>query len=83
MKQLIHCSPSGFPAWLAHVQGSNAIIRQFDGRNQASVVENLFLRQLRFVIVSERNACSYLLENPANIETALRCSWKTTGSLAV
>lgn len=40
--ELINCSPSGFPAWLAHVQGSNALIRQCDGRSKEAVAENLF-----------------------------------------
>lgn len=38
--------------WLAHVQGSNALVKQCDGKRKEAVAENLFLRQLRFVIVS-------------------------------
>ncbi|EYE94473.1 Zn(II)2Cys6 transcription factor [Aspergillus ruber CBS 135680] len=51
--ELINCSPSGFPAWLAHVQGSNALIQQCSGRSKEAVAENLFLRQLRFVILCD------------------------------
>lgn len=39
-------------AWIAHVQGSNAIIDQCASQKEETVAEKLFQRQLKFVTVS-------------------------------
>jgi len=80
ISQLINCSPSGFPAWLAHVQGSNALIKQCDGRSKEAVAENLFLRQLRFVIVG---IVIFVFAGRWLIVIAVRCDWETTSSMAL
>ncbi|KAE8319058.1 scaffold protein Nfu/NifU N terminal-domain-containing protein [Aspergillus transmontanensis] len=51
-KQLINCSPPGFGAWIAHVQGSSAIINQCSGQDDETAASKLFRRQLKFVTVS-------------------------------
>ncbi|KAJ5586833.1 uncharacterized protein N7459_002598 [Penicillium hispanicum] len=51
--ELINSSPLGFKAWLAHVQGSNAILSQYDSLNPSNVMEHLFCRQLKFVTVCD------------------------------
>ncbi|KAJ5678729.1 hypothetical protein N7462_006973 [Penicillium macrosclerotiorum] len=51
--ELINSSPLGFRAWLAHVQGSNAILAQYESPNPPSVSEHLFCRQLKFVTVCD------------------------------
>lgn len=48
---MINSSPLGFKAWLAHVQGSNAILAQYESSNSPSLLEHLFCRQLKFVTV--------------------------------
>ncbi|CAK36879.1 mitochondrial ribosomal protein L27 family protein [Aspergillus niger] len=47
--ELIHSSPPGFMAWIAHVQGSNAIIKQCRVNKKGTIAEKLFHRQLKFV----------------------------------
>ena len=39
-------------AWIAHVQGSNAVIGQCAERKDESIAEKLFHRQLKYVTVS-------------------------------
>ncbi|KAJ5363942.1 uncharacterized protein N7496_009655 [Penicillium cataractarum] len=51
--ELVNCSPLGFRAWLAHVQGSNAILAQYNSPSPLSVTEHLFRRQLKFVTVCD------------------------------
>ncbi|KAF9883794.1 hypothetical protein FE257_002778 [Aspergillus nanangensis] len=50
---LVNCSPPGFSAWIAHVQGSNAIINQGASRKGDSTIEKLFHRQLKFVTLCD------------------------------
>ena len=49
--QLINSSPLGFKAWLAHVQGSNAILSEYSDSDPPSATDHLFWRQLKFVTV--------------------------------
>ncbi|KAL4891680.1 hypothetical protein BDV59DRAFT_203275 [Aspergillus ambiguus] len=51
--ELINCSPPGFSAWIAHVQGSNAITNQCAGSHGDSAAEKLFHRQLKFVTLCD------------------------------
>ena len=51
-KQLINCSPPGFGSWIAHVQGSSAVISQCSGQDDETATSRLFRRQLKFVTVS-------------------------------
>ncbi|RAL00421.1 Zn(II)2Cys6 transcription factor domain-containing protein [Aspergillus ibericus CBS 121593] len=51
--ELIHSSPPGFMAWIAHVQGSNAIIDQCAGQKEETLAEKLFHRQLKFVTLCD------------------------------
>jgi hypothetical protein len=60
---LINSSPLGFKAWIAHVQGSNAILAQYDGNGSPSVFEYIYFRQLKFTTV-----CSL---DEMNIPTAM------------
>ncbi|RDW70609.1 Zn(II)2Cys6 transcription factor domain-containing protein [Aspergillus mulundensis] len=50
--ELIDCSPPGFMAWIAHVQGSIAISTQTSAQGERTVAEKLFHRQLKYVTVS-------------------------------
>ncbi|PYH96342.1 hypothetical protein BO71DRAFT_321053 [Aspergillus ellipticus CBS 707.79] len=51
--ELIHSSPPGFMAWIAHVQGSNAIIDQCADQREETAAEKLFHRQLKFVTLCD------------------------------
>ncbi|KAI3009803.1 transcriptional regulator family: Fungal Specific TF [Aspergillus niger] len=51
--ELIHSSPPGFMAWIAHVQGSNAIIKQCRVNKKGTIAEKLFHRQLKFVTLCD------------------------------
>ncbi|KAE8379106.1 hypothetical protein BDV26DRAFT_260080 [Aspergillus bertholletiae] len=52
--ELINCSPPGFGAWIAHVQGSSAVISQCsDGRDDETAASRLFRRQLKFVTLCD------------------------------
>lgn len=50
--KLINCSPPGFMAWIAHVQGGVAISTQTSAAGERSLAEKLFHRQLKYVTVS-------------------------------
>ncbi|KAL2821368.1 hypothetical protein BDW59DRAFT_110418 [Aspergillus cavernicola] len=66
--ELINCSPPGFMAWIAHVQGSTAILDQSSTQGNKTVAENLFHRQLRFVTLCNsvgRRKAPYLYKTPA------------------
>lgn len=52
-KQLINSSPPGFSAWIAHVQGSNAVVKQYVGRDDQPEAERPFHRQLKSPTVSQ------------------------------
>ncbi|PLB46710.1 hypothetical protein P170DRAFT_448500 [Aspergillus steynii IBT 23096] len=62
--ELINCSPPGFMAWIAHVQGSNAVIGQCAERKDESIAEQLFHRQLKYVTlcdaIGKRKAPAFL-----------------------
>ncbi|OGM49165.1 hypothetical protein ABOM_002244 [Aspergillus bombycis] len=51
--ELINCSPPGFGAWIAHVQGSSAVINQCSGQDDETVASRLFRRQLKFVTLCD------------------------------
>ncbi|KAJ1711705.1 hypothetical protein NYO67_6146 [Aspergillus flavus] len=51
--ELINCSPPGFGAWIAHVQGSSAIIKQCSGQDDETAASRLFRRQLKFVTLCD------------------------------
>ncbi|KAB8206938.1 scaffold protein Nfu/NifU N terminal-domain-containing protein [Aspergillus parasiticus] len=51
--ELINCSPPGFGAWIAHVQGSSAIINQCSGQDDETAASRLFRRQLKFVTLCD------------------------------
>ncbi|KAJ5526711.1 hypothetical protein N7513_010870 [Penicillium frequentans] len=51
--ELINASPLGFQAWLAHVQGSNAILSQYASSSPLSVTDHLFWRQLKFATICD------------------------------
>ncbi|KAE8144542.1 hypothetical protein BDV25DRAFT_166608 [Aspergillus avenaceus] len=47
--ELINCSSPGFGAWIAHVQGSSAVVSQCAENKEQTVAGKLFHRQLKFV----------------------------------
>ncbi|KNG87940.1 hypothetical protein ANOM_004345 [Aspergillus nomiae NRRL 13137] len=51
--ELINCSPPGFGAWIAHVQGSSAIINHCSGPGDETAASRLFRRQLKFVTLCD------------------------------
>ncbi|KAL4907294.1 hypothetical protein BDW74DRAFT_122842 [Aspergillus multicolor] len=51
--ELIDCSPPGFMAWIAHVQGSIAISTQTSAQAERTVAEKLFHRQLKYVTLCD------------------------------
>ncbi|KAE8411653.1 hypothetical protein BDV36DRAFT_305526 [Aspergillus pseudocaelatus] len=51
--ELINCSPPGFGAWIAHVQGSSAVINQCSGQDDETATSRLFRRQLKFVTLCD------------------------------
>ncbi|KAL3472889.1 hypothetical protein BJX99DRAFT_206543 [Aspergillus californicus] len=66
--ELINCSPPGFMAWIAHVQGSMAILDQSSAQEKGTTIEKLFQRQLRFVTLCDsigKRKAPYLYRTPA------------------
>ncbi|KAL4953746.1 hypothetical protein BDW69DRAFT_151523 [Aspergillus filifer] len=65
--ELINCSPPGFGAWIAHVQGGVAISTQTSAQGDGSIAERLFHRQLKYVTlcdaIGKRNT-PYLYNTP-------------------
>ncbi|RJE19077.1 hypothetical protein PHISCL_08585 [Aspergillus sclerotialis] len=51
--ELVNCSSLGFNAWLAHIQGSNAILAQGNSHCSSTITDHLFCRQLKFVTVCD------------------------------
>ncbi|OJJ62423.1 hypothetical protein ASPSYDRAFT_1167762 [Aspergillus sydowii CBS 593.65] len=51
--ELINCSPPGFGAWIAHVQGGVAISMHTSVEGEETVAEKLFRRQLKFVALCD------------------------------
>ncbi|KAI9371509.1 hypothetical protein BJX61DRAFT_21651 [Aspergillus egyptiacus] len=66
--EMIHCSPSGFMAWIAHVQGSLAVLGQYSGLGKGTAIEKLFHRQLKYVTICDavvKRKAPYLYKTPA------------------
>ncbi|KAL4806868.1 hypothetical protein BDV18DRAFT_120753 [Aspergillus unguis] len=51
--ELIHSSPPGFSAWIAHVQGGIAISMQTSAQGKRTIAEKLFQRQLKYVTLCD------------------------------
>ncbi|KAL4869133.1 hypothetical protein BDV12DRAFT_86769 [Aspergillus spectabilis] len=51
--ELVNCSPPGFGAWIAHVQGGVAVSTQTSAEKEETVAEKLFYRQMRFVALCD------------------------------
>ncbi|KAL4785359.1 hypothetical protein BJX76DRAFT_347130 [Aspergillus varians] len=51
--ELINCSPPGFGAWIAHVQGAIAISMQSSAQGEGTVAEKQLNRQLKFVTLCD------------------------------
>ncbi|KAL4928564.1 Zn(II)2Cys6 transcription factor domain-containing protein [Aspergillus undulatus] len=65
--ELINCSPPGFGAWIAHVQGGVAISTQTSAQGGGSVAERLFHRQLKYVTLCDaigKRKTPYLYNTP-------------------
>ncbi|KAL5339080.1 hypothetical protein BJX70DRAFT_178119 [Aspergillus crustosus] len=51
--ELVNCSPPGFGAWIAHVQGGIAVSTQTSTHKEETLAEKLFYRQMRFVTICD------------------------------
>ncbi|KAL4886783.1 hypothetical protein BJY04DRAFT_77541 [Aspergillus karnatakaensis] len=51
--ELVNCSPPGFGAWIAHVQGGIAVSTQTSTHKEKTLAEKLFYRQMKFVTLCD------------------------------